>query len=109
MNINHFDFKISKYVLFTGAGFTHNYGGFLANRMWSEIHNRYLKLANKLETVSLKTAIKKTFNYEDLYEDVLRSDEFIDDEKNLFFKAVLGAYDALDEVICEFRQEFMDI
>ena len=86
MNINHFNFTISKYVLFTGAGFTHNYGGFLANRMWSEIHNRYLKLANKLETERLKTAIKRTFNYEDLYEDVLRSGGFTDDEKYLFLR-----------------------
>ncbi len=106
MNINQFDFSISKYVLLTGAGFTHNYGGFLANRMWSEIHNRYLKLATKLETDKLKIAIKKTFNYEDLYEDVLRPSEFTDDEKNMFFKAVMGAYDVLDDVIREFRQEF---
>ena len=107
MNLNHFDFPISKNILLTGAGFTHNYGGFLAKRMWSEIHNRYLKLSSKLETEKLKTAIKKTFNYEDLYEDVLQSAQFTDDERSLFFKAVLGAYDALDEVIREFRIEIM--
>ena len=106
MNLNSIDFQISKHVLLTGAGFTHNYGGFLANRMWSEIHNRYLKLAEHLETNKLKNAIKKTFNYEDLYEDVLMSSNFSADEKDLFFKAVLGAYDALDDVIREFRQQF---
>ncbi|HUU49405.1 MAG TPA: SIR2 family protein [Nitrospinota bacterium] len=106
MKIQNFDFPISRYILLTGAGFTYNYGGFLANRMWSEIHNRYLKLAENLEANKLKSAVKKTFNYEDLYEDVLRSSDFTKDEKELFFKAVLGAYDALDDVIREFRQQF---
>jgi len=54
----------------------------------------------------LKNAIKKTFNYEDLYEDVLRSSQFSNDEKDLFFKAVLGAYEALDDVIRELSQQF---
>jgi len=106
MNINNIGFPISKHVLLTGAGFTYNYGGFLANRMWSEIHNRYLKLADNLEVEKLKSKVKREFNYEDLYEDVLRSSEFSEDEKSLFFKAVLGAYEALDDVIREFRQAF---
>ena len=101
------NFSISKHVLLTGAGFTYNYGGFLANRMWSEIHNRYLKLSERLETNRLKTAIKKTFNYEDLYEDVLRSKDFSDKEKDLFFKSVLGAYEVLDDVIRDVRQELI--
>ena len=107
MNLNNFDFPISKNILLTGAGFTHNYGGFLAKRMWSEIHNRYLKLSSELETRELKTAIKKTFNYEDLYEDVLQSSVYTNDERSFFLKAILGAYDALDEVIREFRPEIM--
>jgi hypothetical protein len=32
-------FEINKAVLLTGAGFTHNFGGFLANEMWAVIFN----------------------------------------------------------------------
>jgi hypothetical protein len=74
--------------------------------MWSEIHNRFLKLSDNLEAEKLRSMVKREFNYENLYEDVLRSSEFSEDEKNLFFKAVLGAYEALDDVIREFRQAF---
>jgi len=30
---------ISKCILLTGAGFTHNFGGFLGEEMWAEIFN----------------------------------------------------------------------
>src|SRR3990172_8999185 len=36
-----FDFPVSETVLLTGAGFTHNFGGFLAADMWDEIHNNF--------------------------------------------------------------------
>ena len=33
------DIKSKELILLTGAGFTKNFGGFLANEMWSKIHN----------------------------------------------------------------------
>ncbi len=76
------DFPTSKTILFTGAGFTHNFGGFLAKTMWAEIHNR-LQRSNQTRLIQ---KLKNEFNYEDLYQQIVYGTDYSPDEKMLFMK-----------------------
>ena len=50
----------SENILFTGAGFTKNFGGLLAKEMWSKIFNN-----TKVQSYSqLKKLLINDFNYE---------------------------------------------
>jgi len=95
-------FPISKTVLLTGAGFSHNFGGFLSKNMWAEIHNRYQRYSAGLKEDGLRRLLKDKFNYEEIYEEVITSNQFTSDEKRFFVESVLGAYESLDGVIAGF-------
>ena len=74
-------------VRLTGAGFTKNYGGFLAHEMWSW-------LLNSPETESrpfLKLRLKRNFNFESVYSEI-----WDDEEKQAMTAALRRVY---------FRQE----
>lgn len=93
------NFEINKHVLLTGAGFTKNFGGFLANEMWSWIFNnskiwKYPKLSNLL---------KNDFDYESVYYKVIEGSEFNDNEKKALTDAIYYAYKKLDDKIKDYR------
>ena len=48
--MNCIDIPASNTILLTGAGFTKNFGGFLAREMWAQIHNR-LQISNEISRV----------------------------------------------------------
>ena len=50
-----------KFVLLTGAGFSANFGGFLASQMWAKIFNRTSSNPN------LREALFGNQNFEDVY------------------------------------------
>lgn len=84
-------------ALLTGAGFTKNFGGFLAEEMGDRIfESQYLR-----KYPSVRRILHKRSNYEDFYEEVLNGD-YKDYEKEAAKKAVLEAYEKLDEVIRNF-------
>ncbi|MEA3494344.1 MAG: SIR2 family protein [Candidatus Margulisiibacteriota bacterium] len=78
-------------ILLTGAGFTKNFGGFLADEMWAYIFNH----KNIQISKELKDLAYKHFNYEDLYDEVLKS------EKNLpaFIEVIDKAYQLQEKSI----------
>lgn len=83
-------------ILLTGAGFTNNFGGFLSSEMWSKIFNNPEVQSNK----HLKELLSNNFNYEFIYYAVLEmGDKFIE-EKAIIKRAMLNAYEDLDNVIC---------
>lgn len=93
------NYEINKFVLLTGAGFTRDFGGFLANEMWSWIFNnlkvgKYPKLSNLL---------KNDFDYESIYYKVIEDSEFNDDEKKAITDAIYYAYKKLDDKIKDYR------
>ncbi|MFA4917383.1 MAG: SIR2 family protein [Syntrophales bacterium] len=104
-----FDFSVSETVLLTGAGFTHNFGGFLAVDMWDEIHNHFQRYNRSTENSRLLKEIKKNFNYEELYQTVERSSDFNPQEKEAFMNAVLSAYDTLDKIVCSYKSRIPNI
>ncbi|BBL64765.1 hypothetical protein MSMAT_2749 [Methanosarcina mazei TMA] len=93
----------TKHVLLLGAGFTKNFGGLLADKMWYEIFNH--------EEIQSQPKIKKlmmnNFDYEEIYYSVLKESrdeegkllpsEFTDEEKAAIKVATKSAYIHIDE------------
>lgn len=91
---------ISEYILLTGAGFTHNFGGFLADEMWAEIFNH-----PKIQQFELiKELMLDNFNYESIYHEILYEPtaKFPPPSKEAIKIVVLDAYKKLDESIKDF-------
>lgn len=86
------DFKDT--ILLTGAGFTANFGGFLAKEMWSKIFNNP-KMKN---AGNLKLELKKNFDFEEIYSRVIDG-RLHPYERNVFVEALNEAYLAMDQVI----------
>lgn len=90
------DVPASKTILLTGAGFTKNFGGFLAREMWAQIHNR-LQRSNE---EPLKQLIKNEFDYEKIFEEIVKGSEYSNDQKDTVNEVFLEAYKFMDQIIC---------
>lgn len=98
------DFPVSRAIFLTGAGFTHNFGGFLARSMWAEIHNR-IQQSGEPRLIQL---IKSRFNYEELYHTVVNGKDYTLHEKSAFIDAVLKAYEALDGLVRDYNNRYLN-
>jgi hypothetical protein len=96
-------FKVSQNVILTGAGFTHNFGGFLAKNMWAMIHNRYQRYTRSLDENQIIKEFKKGFDYEEIYQLVVNQNKYKKDEKEHLINSVFDAYDSLDSTIRNYR------
>lgn len=92
--------EISRNILLTGAGFTRNFGGFLADGMWSHIFN-HPQIQNRQ---TIRDVLLRDFNYESIYNRILKgpADKFNDSEKEAIRVAVDGAYKRLDHSIINY-------
>jgi hypothetical protein len=87
--------ELSHNILFTGAGFTANFGGFLAKEMWAIIFNN-----SKLKShPAIKTLLKDDFDFESIYSKVTNSSDFSDEEKSAFHEIIRESYSTLDDII----------
>ena len=94
--------SISKTVLLTGAGFTKDFGGFLAEEMWSFIFN-----SPSLDSFPrVKDLLRRDFSYESVYHDIIDG-KYAPEEKDRIKKAVNSAYDRLDENIRQYKSRNM--
>jgi hypothetical protein len=84
----------TKYILFTGAGFTHNFGAPLARNMWCWIFN-HPKVQQEHE---IKELMLREYDYESVYDTVINSDYNVQ-EKEAISIAVKDTYDRLDMII----------
>jgi hypothetical protein len=86
----------SENILFTGAGFTKNFGGLLGKEMWSKIFND--------PTVQSYSRIRELlindYDYESIYHKVLNG-KYSEDEKKIISDAILSAYRSLDDICRE--------
>jgi len=88
------DIKLSPYILFTGAGFTHNIGTPLSQDMWAEIfNNRLVQSTPRVKDLMLRDA-----DFESVYNSIIEGN-YSDDEKDVISKAVLTAYENLDTIV----------
>lgn len=98
--------NIKSNILLTGAGFTHNFGGFLGNEMWAKIFNnpdiqkqarlRNLLLYDKKYGLS---GNNKNFDFESVYSKVINSGDYSSDEVICIQQAVEQAYHSLNAVL----------
>lgn len=98
------DFPVSRAILLTGAGFTHNFGGFLDRTMWAEIHNR-IQQSGEPRLIQL---IKSRFDYEELYHTVVNGEDYTPHEKSALIDAVLKAYEALDGLVRDYNNRYLN-
>lgn len=88
--------EIAETILFTGAGFTKNFGGLLAKEIWSKIFN-HDKVQNQPQ---LKSLLMEDYDYESIYYKVIGGD-YEKDEKDAIEIAVFETYQILDDIVRE--------
>ena len=88
---------IAQHILFTGAGFTKNFAGFLATEMWTKIFNH----SEVQNYPYLRELLLDDFDYESIYYKVL-SGNYSADEKEAIQNAIFEAYQKLDAIACEY-------
>lgn len=93
------NYEINKFVLLTGAGFTHIFDGFLAKEMWSLIFNSPEVNAN----ARIKALLKNDFSYESIYYKIIEGD-FTAENKKAITNAVRDAYRRLDNKILAYKR-----
>jgi hypothetical protein len=84
--------------LLTGAGFTHNFGGPLASELWAMIMNH----PRIQQTPTLRQLLLQNFDFEDVYNSVMEGLYPVDVKESLE-RAVNEVYDAIDEIIRDYR------
>ncbi len=100
------DVPVSETVLLTGAGFTNNFDGFLANKMWGIInrklddllHNNNLLEENKTHLKKLIDLAKNEFDYEKIFEEVMKGKKY-DELKDVINDIYFEAYKSMDDNI----------
>ncbi len=81
--------------LLTGAGFTKNFGGFLATEMWAQIYNN-----PKIQgSPYLRALLQDDFDFESIYSKVIEDESVSEDDKERIRIAIKNAYKNLDEAI----------
>lgn len=86
---------INNILVLTGAGFTKNFGGFLAREVWSKIFNN----PRVQESEKIRQLLQETYDYESAYSQVITSEKFTIEEKDIMRIATQGAYKALDDIV----------
>lgn len=84
-------------ILLTGAGFTANFGGFLAKEMWAKIFNN-----PKLnDAVELKKELRENFDFEELYSMLIEKNvkNFEQSDLDALENSIDEAYLSMDEII----------
>lgn len=82
----------------SGAGFTKNFGGYLASEMWAAI----LSQPEVREDDELrKLMLQGDLNYETLYDVVQQTQNFKPKQKRDFTNAIHNAYRQMDEIISQ--------
>jgi len=82
-------------MMFTGAGFTKNFGGFLGSEMWAKIFNN----PKVQEHQRIADLMRSDFDFESIYAKVVRSPGFTEPEVAAMKTAVNEAYKSLDGVV----------
>lgn len=92
------DLKTNDLILFTGAGFSKNFGGFLGKEMWAKIFNypNFPASGDKEIDELLLNHSHDNFNFENIYSEVLDDDKYDTIQKNRIIQSVEYAYKLLD-------------
>lgn len=86
----------TKNILLTGAGYTANYGGFLADEMYDKIFNNP-KISSLSESAHAIIRNSLDFDYEGIYSDIDTSADVTPQDRLITRGLVVDAYRALDK------------
>lgn len=87
--------EVCENILLTGAGFTRDFGGFLAEEIWAHIYNHpAVRACPKVAQKMLSD-----FNYESIFNAILKSNEYDNTEKQAIRDSVLEAYINIEDEI----------
>jgi hypothetical protein len=89
--------SFGRLILFTGAGFTKDFGGALASEMWERIFNNPLIQ----RTPELASVMRRDSDFESVYATVLRGSVHSPEEKTSLKAAMAAAYASLDNEISD--------
>lgn len=93
---------MTKKILLTGAGFTHNFGGPLASEVSCLIFNA-------VSSKELRDILRENFDYESIYQKVIQSQDYSIEVKHELSLAVSETYNKIDKLISNgFLSERMD-
>lgn len=84
----------NKFVLLTGAGFSHNFGAPLASELWATILNH--KAVQGARRV--RDAVLSDFDFESVYHGIMSGD-YSPEEKAAVARGVEDAYGYVDEIV----------
>ena len=91
--------RVAETVLLTGAGFSADFGGFLTEEMWSYIYDHPAMQS----CPNIVHMMRGNFDYESIYQKVLREEAYEDHERKSVQRAVFDSYVALDEAMQSVR------
>ena len=92
--------EVVENVLLTGAGFTRDFGGFLAQEVWSHVYNH----PGVGCCPQLLSTLRKNFDYESVYHEVFREKSYMEEDKKAMNQAILESYQNLDEEVRELHK-----
>ncbi len=87
--------EYKKKLLLIGAGFTKNFGGFLAKEISDILFNN----PERKHFQKINDLIQNNFDYEDIYYQVLTQSKFGEEEKSFIKNAVIDAYERNEKQI----------
>ena len=85
--------KTRKHILLTGAGFTKNFGGFLADEMWSKLFNK-VEIQNNSD---IRNKLSDNYDYETVYQEILHDSKTEYETINTLNKVLSDIYKMQDE------------
>lgn len=91
--------KTNDVLLLTGAGFTKNFGGFLATEMWAQVFNDTDIQHNE----RLRSVLQNNFDFEFVYSEVVDNSHYSEKEKEAMRKSIHAAYKKLDDATRNWR------
>jgi hypothetical protein len=92
-----FKINIKDKIFLTGAGFTKNFGGFLADEMWSVLFN--LPRIQNSGLLRSRLLEDRNFDYESVYSNIMGDPDIPEDKRKEFAEAIYEAYFALDDAV----------
>ena len=85
----------TKFILFTGAGFTKNFGGFLADEIWAQIFNLSI-IQSRIRLIELMKNPGVLFDIEFIYQIVMDFKDYDDGDKNAIKFAIEEVFSKMD-------------
>jgi len=88
--------EFARNILFTGAGFTKNFGGLLAKEIWSKIFNNSCIQKH----TRLKELFLNEYDYESIYNQIINGN-YTNAEKDSINTSIFESYRILDEIVTQ--------